>query len=53
VRRHEVGSRFEFDDLVVWSAADEELRQLVEDGFIKWENDDSVRKYLQGIGVCR
>jgi len=32
---------------------DEDLQSLIEDGFIKWEDDESVREYLHSIGVCR
>lgn len=53
VRRHPVGSTIEADDLVVWAAAGDELRELINDGFIRWNRDDTVREYLQSIGVCR
>jgi hypothetical protein len=52
-QHHEPGSQIEFDDLVVWSAAGDELRELITDGFIAWNRDDTVRAYLKSIGVCR
>jgi hypothetical protein len=41
------------EPLEVWSARSPEVEQLIEDGFIKWKRDDTVREYLQSIGVCR
>lgn len=40
-------------DLSVWSARTPELNELIDDGFIQWKNDRSVRDYLHRIGVCR
>lgn len=50
---HEPGEQIEADDLVVWEAGTEELNGLIEDGFIKFGDDRTVREYLQHIGVCR
>lgn len=41
------------NDISVWSAHSPEVEQLVEDGFIKWNDDASVRAYLRDQGVCR
>lgn len=40
-------------DLSVWSARTPEVEQLVEDGFIKWGDDESVRRYLKELRLCR
>lgn len=40
-------------DLWVWRATSPEVEQLIEDGFVKWKNDASVRKYLADHGYCR
>jgi Zn finger protein HypA/HybF involved in hydrogenase expression len=48
-----VGDYREAGALSVWSARNPEVESLIEDGFISWKNDDSVRKYLQEIGLCR
>jgi hypothetical protein len=37
----------------LWSAQGQTLDELIEDGFIKWGDDNSVRRYLAEIGVCR
>lgn len=48
-----VGDYMEDGSILVWSARSPELEQLIEDGLIAWKNNDSVRDYLQDIGVCR
>lgn len=48
-----VGDPGQTNSLSVWSARSPELEQLIEDGFISWNRDDTVREYLQSIGVCR
>jgi hypothetical protein len=35
----------------VWSVTDEDVFSLIEDGFIKWDNDKSVLDYLHSVGV--
>ncbi len=37
----------------VWDVRDDALQELIDDGFIKWGNDASVREYLHNIGICR
>ena len=41
------------NEFQVWRLTDDALREAIEDGFVKWEDDDSVREYLQELGVCR
>lgn len=53
VVQREPGSGFEADDIMVWEAGTDELHELIEDGFIKWGDDRTVREYLKHIGVCR
>lgn len=48
-----VGDYREAGALSVWSARSPEIESLIEDGFIRWKSDDSVRRYLQEIGLCR
>lgn len=35
----------------LWEAWDEEVYELIEDGFIKWHDDSSVLDYLEDVGV--
>lgn len=35
----------------IWAAWDENVHELIEDGFIKWEDDDSVLDYLEHLGI--
>jgi hypothetical protein len=44
---------FRYDDHeeTVWEAWDDDARELVEDGFFKWENDTSLLDYLEEAGI--
>lgn len=48
-----VGDPARINSLSIWSARSPELEALIEDGFLKWKRDDTVREYLKEIGVCR
>ena len=37
----------------VWECWDEDCVDMVEDGFIKWENDKSVIEYLEEVGIIK
>ena len=43
--------RYEKGEDDVWEIWDDDARELVEDGFIKWGDDGSVFDYLEEVGV--
>ena len=38
---------------VIWEAEGQVLNELIEDGFVRWGIDDSVREHLHAHGICR
>jgi hypothetical protein len=43
--------RYEQGEGEVWEAWDDDLRELIEDGFFKWKDDSSLLDYLEEVGV--
>jgi hypothetical protein len=41
------------NEYVVRYVKEEGLREAIDDGFVKWANDESVREWLHAQGVCR
>lgn len=44
---------YDQNDKDVWEAWDENVHELIEDGFIKWEDNDSVLEYLLSLDIIR
>lgn len=40
-------------DKDVFEAWDDDVRELIEDGFIKWEDDQSVLDYMEHLGIIK
>ena len=36
---------------ILWEANDEDVFELIEDGFIKWGNDETVYEYMIHLGI--
>lgn len=38
-------------DVELWEAWDDDVDELIEDGFLKWDDDDSVIEHMSDIGA--
>jgi hypothetical protein len=47
------GSRHDGEEYAIWAASDEEVQQLIDDGFIRWNRDADVRRYLLENMLCK